>query len=113
LQQWEGTVVQINKDGFEAILRDLTAQERADERTSFSLDEISTDDQYLVTLGAVFYWFLGYEIKISGQRKLVSTLRFRRLPYWTKTEIEAVNKEADELADFFGIYNSTKTTSNS
>jgi hypothetical protein len=113
LQQWEGTVVEIRKDGLEAVLRDLTAQERAEERTSFSFDEISSDDQSLVALGAVFYWFIGYEITASGQRKLVSTVRFRRLPAWTKSEIEALDKEADELADFFGVYNSTKPTANS
>jgi hypothetical protein len=113
LQQWEGTVVEIRKDGFEALLRDLTAQERADERASFSFDEVSSDDQHLVALGAVFYWFIGYEITISGQRKLVSTVRFRRLPAWTKSEIEAINKEADELADFFGVYSSTIRATNS
>jgi hypothetical protein len=113
LQQWEGTVVEISKDGFEAILRDLTSQERADERASFSFDEISSDDQNLVELGAVFYWFIGYEITAAAQRKLVSAVRFRRLPAWTKSEIEAVHKEADSLAEFFGVFSSTERTANS
>jgi len=113
LQQWEGTVLDVRDGGFEAILRDLTAPQRADERAAFSFDEISGEDRRLVARGAVFYWFVGYEMTPSGQRKLVSALRFRRLPAWTRSEIAAVEQEANELAAFFGVLEATKDPADS
>jgi hypothetical protein len=103
LQQWEGVVVFVEANGFDAILTDLTESNRPKERTHFSLGEVLPDDRSLLKVGAVFYWFIGCEISKSRQRNLVSSLRFRRLPAWTKSEIEAVRRDADEMERLLGI----------
>lgn len=108
LQQWEAIVVFVGADGFDGVLTDLTVSDRPRERANFSFEEVSPDDRELLTIGAVFYWFIGYEITKSGQRKLVSSLRFRRLPAWTRSEIEAVQREADEMESLLGIHRSAK-----
>ncbi|MHB8381884.1 MAG: hypothetical protein ACYDBH_24065 [Acidobacteriaceae bacterium] len=111
LQQWEGVVVAITADHFDAVLKDLTSMKRPHERAAFSNDEVEPDDAYLIAEGAVFYWFIGYELSKFGQRKLISKLRFRRLPAWTKGEISAVGRMADEMEKILGIQRATECSS--
>lgn len=103
LQEWRGTVTEIREFEFDAELRDQTDPSRPREVATFNLDEVSEGDQRLLVVGAVFYWCIGYELTASRQRKLVSTIIFRRLPGWTKTEIEAVRRKAAEIEELLGI----------
>ena len=93
LQKWEGTVIEVMKDSFIARLQDLT-QEGPDEEAEFSIEEVSEDDKHLVEPGAIFYWNIGYHDSRSGQRRRSSIIRFRRLPAWTKEDIETAKREA-------------------
>ena len=100
LQAWEGTVEQIGETTFKARLFD---RERSgeEETAEFELSEISDDDHSLVVPGAVFYWDVGYLITPSGRRR-ASEIRFRRLPAWTREELEAARQEAAEFRELVG-----------
>lgn len=102
LQQFEGTVLNVGDDEFVAELRDLTKQEKPPEEATFDLSEVSDGDRPLLAVGAVFYWTLGYAVTLHGQKSRVSELRFRRWPPWTRRELKEIDKEADELYEFFG-----------
>ncbi|MFZ0886977.1 MAG: hypothetical protein WA005_00865 [Candidatus Binataceae bacterium] len=111
IQRWEGTVISVGETGFEAILRDLDAV-KPEEKASFLLEEVSPDDHNLIADGAVFYWYVGYETTITGQRKLTANVRFRRLPGWSKTSLRALREKAKRLEILFGRRSAeTKDTS--
>ena len=103
LQRWEGTVLSTTRDGFYALLRDLDSA-KAEEKTLFSSEEVSPDDHSLIAMGAVFYWYVGYETTASGQRKLTANVRFRRIPAWTRSQIEDVRNKAKQLEALFGSH---------
>jgi hypothetical protein len=110
LQKWRGTVIDIRESEFDAELQDQTDSSRPREAATFRYGELSDDDQHLVEIGAVFYWSIGYELTPSRQRKLVSTIIVRRLPAWTKSEIDAVEKRAAEIEGLLGIENAARKT---
>jgi hypothetical protein len=99
LQKWEGTVISCKTGEFSAELRDLTSPDRAIEQVVLSTEEIAESDRRLMAPGAVFYWSIGYRETLWGQRERVSTLRFRRLPAWTGSDIDEVRRKATEFAD--------------
>lgn len=102
LQQWEGTVFEVLPAGeFTAVLRERQA-ESPEEMATFSVDQVSADDLKLLAPGAVFYWSIGYETKPSGQRTLVSKIRLRRLPVWTRRDLKRVEERAKSLERVFG-----------
>lgn len=98
LQKWEGVVECVTDDYFVARLVDQTG-EMPDEVAEFILDEVSTADRSLVKLGAIFYWNIGYEESIGGQRKRSSIIRFRRLPAWSAHELETAKYDAENTRD--------------
>ncbi len=110
LQQWRGTVTTIAESEFDAELRDLTDRTRARETATFRFGELSDGDQDLVQIGAVFYWSIGYELTPTRQRKLVATIIFRRLPRWTKRQLDAVRAMANEIEEILGISNPARRT---
>ncbi len=101
-QQWEGTVLEVGDAEFIASLLDRTDRMQAEEQATFSLDEVPDEDREFVVAGGVFYWSIGYELSRGGQKRSVSEIRFRRLPAWTKGELEAVRRETEELLKTFG-----------
>ena len=100
VQQWEGTVTEIGAKSFTARLRDLTVPDHPEEQAVFSADEIDENDRELLQVGAVFYWSMGYHHDASGTRRLSNDLRFRRLPRWTRTDVDRL-VEQSEFADLF------------
>jgi hypothetical protein len=61
--------------------------------------ELSDFDLELLETGAIFYWTVGYRLKLPrGARERVSQIRFRRLPAWSRSEIAAAEERADRLA---------------
>lgn len=101
LQKWEGVVVEVLSDSFLTRLVDLT-RTGPDEEAEFPLDEVSEEDRPLIRPGAIFYWNIGYHNSYSGQRTRTSIIRFRRLPAWTREEIEAAKREAERLGQSIG-----------
>jgi len=99
LQKWEGIVLKRIKESFLARLIDLT-NDGPDEEAELPIAEISKEDLDLIEPGAIFYWNIGYLDKWSGQRTRASVIRFRRLPKWTRKEIEAATREAEQIQEF-------------
>jgi hypothetical protein len=101
LQQFEGTVLEISGDECRAHIRDLTRPGFVEEIT-FSIEEISESDRELAVLGAVFYWDIGYQDRIDGQRLRVSAIRFRRIPMWKEKDLVSSRREAESLSESLG-----------
>ena len=89
LQQFEGTVLSVDDEGFRARLVDRTTPSHAPEIATFDLSDVSDDDRALLEPGAVFYWSLGYRVHPWGQRERASPLTFRRLPAWSRADLAA------------------------
>jgi hypothetical protein len=102
LQQWEGVVSsEASNDEFNVVLRDLTHPARPEEQATFSIEQVPVPDRRLVLPGAVFYWSIGYEDLPTGTRRTVSTLRFRRLPVWTRTDMQRIRRDVDRFRRLF------------
>ena len=102
-QLWEGVVEEIHDVEKELLvtLYDGTNRRNPPERAFLSLDEVPESDKALVAVGAIFYWSIGYERSVHGQKRSVSEIRFRRLPTWTKRELADLRREAEEMVQFF------------
>jgi len=99
LQKWEGVVTSVGTDSFVARLKDLSFYSDEDEEAEFPIEEISQADIALLAPGAVFYWCVGYWDTVIGQRRRASEIRFRRLPTWSKMQLQKARKEAEELSE--------------
>jgi hypothetical protein len=102
LQAWEGRVVLVDGGQFTAILKDAGEPSRADEEVTIELAAVDPSDRSLVVEGATFFWSVFQEVR-QGTRRVVSDLRFRRLPIWTANEIDDLKRRAAERAKRFGI----------
>ncbi len=100
LQQYEGDVLSVGESDFTARLTDLTDRDRQRLEATFSTEEVSESDKPLLREGAVFYWIIGYKDEPNGQRTTSQLLRFRRLPVWSKRDLERLQARADELKAF-------------
>lgn len=96
LQKWEGVVLEVEGDYFRARLVDLTCP-GPDEEAEISIEELSPEDLELLEPGAVFYWNIGYHNSVNGQRTRASQIRFRRLPVWTKEDLEKAQVKATQI----------------
>lgn len=98
IQEWEGYVVFVEQERFQARLLDLTEGAKSEqEQAVFHVDDVSDDDRPLLKPGAIFRWSLGYERSVSGSRRKVSSIVFRRLPIWTEKEIAESRRQAEDL----------------
>lgn len=100
LENWEGTVLEVREETFVARLTDPLG-ERKDEEAEFFTDDVSEWDRKLLAPGAVFYWSLGRTIEPTGATSRTSTLRFRRLPAWSRPELARAEERAESLATAF------------
>lgn len=102
LQQFECIVTDVLEGAVIAELIDLTDSSRPNEIAEIPLSDIPSSDQALLTPGCVFYWILGFETSVGGQRNRVSEIRVRRTPKWSENDIEAIESEGQELFKQFG-----------
>ncbi len=102
LHAWKGRVVLCEATQFVAILHDQVDMSRPDEQVTIGVNEVDPSDQGLLKEGATFYWSFFEEVRL-GTRRVATDLRFRRLPVWTRTEIDEVKRRAVERARRFGI----------
>ena len=81
LQEWEGFVVGIGSETFEARLLDVTAGDRCDSaEATIPLQEIAHGDLERMEIGSIFRWVIGHEISSAGSKRRVSQIVFRDLP---------------------------------
>ncbi len=93
-RKWEGVVHEIDRAGntFFALLNEIvgpSVPEPPESFGTFSLSDVSDEDQSWVQLGAIFIWDGG------------STLAFSHA-VWTRAEMDQVSKRAAELMKIFG-----------
>jgi len=100
LQEWEGRVVDINSEEkiFTATLTDITARRKyEDEIAEFPISDVSDDDRHFLRRGAIFRWLVGYERLPSGTKRRVSSVVFRRLGEWSRSDLSHARQQAEEL----------------
>ncbi len=103
LQQWEGVVTQVGDEEFTVTLRDLTHPDNPQEEAVLYVDDVPAEDRPLLVPGAVLYWSIGYQtIRNTGQVQRVSDIRFRRLPTWSRRDVQRVEERARALRKTFG-----------
>jgi hypothetical protein len=101
LQRWEGTVVSQDDAGFTAVLRDLTDPRLPEEEVTLPFAEVADGDLELACAGAIFYWAIGYRVRLSGSRERVASLRFRRLPDFSQRDMARIRDDAARLKRLF------------
>ena len=102
LKQLEGQVVLVNQEQKEVSIRfhEIGGDNQIVEEAVFEMEEIPPSDYDLLEEGAIVYWNIGY-LDQSGGRQRISELRFRRMPIWSKRDIERVEKKAKAFKEFF------------
>jgi hypothetical protein len=90
-------VLDVQGDSFVVRLVDV-AEKHLDEEVTLSTDELSDFDLDLLEPGAVLYWTIGYIQRVRGARERVSRIRLRRLPAWSRRELNEARERATELA---------------
>jgi len=100
LQKWKGVVVEVRQDTFLAQL--VSIDENSSQEAEIYIEEVGQEDRTLIESGAVFYWTIGYLNKPSGTLG-ASIIRFRRLPTWTKRELEVADAKANDLRELFDV----------
>lgn len=104
IEEWEGVVLDVQRDSFAARLINRSHRGLADEEGRFPMSQLtSPEDRGLIAPGSIFYFSVGYVESPAGQRRTSTFLRFRRLPAWTKGELQEISAEADRLAEVFGV----------
>lgn len=101
LQKWECVVKSFDDKVILASAHDLVETNSATEEIEIDLESIPEADRELISKGAVFYWHIGYFKNSKGTVVRGSSFRFRRLPAWTKREIEDADVQAEELSKLF------------
>lgn len=96
LQSWEGVVESLGDETFWATLHDLTNPENPPEVAEIWLEELAEEDRELLRVGAVFYWTIMYD-DTSGSRSRRSDIRMKRMPRWSRGEIDRLKSEAAAL----------------
>ena len=87
LQEWEGYVLEIREEEFEARLIDVTADASHEgEEATIPLEELSDHDAKKMRVGSIFRWVIGYERSPAGTKKRVSHIVFRDLPAITNDD---------------------------
>ncbi len=97
LQEWEGVVLEREKQRFTARLyegfRDFPVKQ-----AEISLEEVADEQRDSVVAGARFSWMIGYRLR-SGTRSRFSEIYFRRLPPWSKEELDKAAREVEKLRE--------------
>ncbi|WP_429186972.1 hypothetical protein [Aeromonas veronii] len=100
-QEWEGVVLSRDISDDNVILAklvDLTIDDD-DEDEFFEID-LSLANVYnmdVCDIGSIFRWSIGYLRHTKGTKIKHSRIDFRRLPTWTKFDIERIKNEANLL----------------
>jgi hypothetical protein len=98
LQEWEGTVTRLLDDAFIGSMVDLSEREKGfQEEAEFPLSDLPRDAHPLLKEGAIFRWSIGYSI-VDGTRYRASRIVFRRMPAWTKRDLETAVRYASDLS---------------
>lgn len=104
--RWEGSVLYVHDDFFEAKLTSLT-DESADVTAEFIIEDLSNDDRSLLRPGASFYVTAILEPRSGGRVRHSSDVRFRRLGRWNEDEIALIKDRAKKRRAALGFEDET------
>ncbi len=100
--RWEGVVTKIEEDVFEGEFRPVGRPELRLHAT-FIMSEVDPDEAELVRLGALFF-VVASQIRVSARRwQSSSSIRFRRIPAITNSEIDNAFDRARRLRRVMGL----------
>lgn len=103
LKEWEGVVDWVEDEWFRARLTDIQHRQAEPELVEIDIEDVAPDDRHLIERGAVFYWDIGRKQDRFGSVQNFSEVRFRRMPAWSKRDLEKARAEAKELRrELFG-----------
>lgn len=94
---WIGYVIDIQEDTFSAKVIEKD-ENTTYEIVDFDKKDISTSDLQLLTIGAMFYWSIGYANQ-GGQVIKQSLIRFKRSIELSIQEFDSIIDEAKKLND--------------
>ena len=92
-QRWTGVVESIEKDKVTVRLKDIDNKNAPEEIAILLTEDISDDEREFLAVGASFIWTIGRQ---EGESQLFSKIAFRRLPVWTKEDIEEAEQWGKE-----------------
>ena len=102
--RWEGTVLYVHDDFFEAKITSLTDESPdVDVTAEFSIGDLSDDDRSLLSPGASFYVTATLERRSGGRIRHSSDVRFRRLGRWQSDEIALMKERAKKRRSALGF----------
>lgn len=103
-QEWEGQVIEIRDNDFEARLLDVTAGDVVDrEVATIPLEEVGAEDRTLMRVGSIFRWVVGYERSVGGTRRRVSQFVFLDRPRLTERDLEKGREWAKWLLEEWSV----------
>jgi len=94
-QKWVGYILGVNGDTITARLNDLN-NPNTYEIADFEIRDVPYEDRELISLGAGFYWSVGY-VNDNGQIEKKSLIRFKRTIAWDETDVDRIKTNADNL----------------
>ena len=110
LGEWEGFVEKIEDDGFVVRMVDVKSKTSLPEELArFSKSEVADHQKERLRVGAIVRWVVGLEKLPTGQRRRVSELHFRRLPAYTRRDLQRATQKAMELVEGIVWDDSTQT----
>ena len=102
-QEWEGRVIEIGRNEFEARLLDLTSgDDVAREVATIPLQEVDAEDRALMREGSIFRWVIGHERSVDGTRRRVSRIVFLDPPRLTERDLKKGREWAAWLRQGWG-----------
>jgi hypothetical protein len=112
IAEWDGYVEEIHKDYFVARMRGVRGKgvEGSDEEAEIPLADVDTADMDLVALGGFFCLVITDEKPKVGPKRRYTSVQFRRLPAYTKRDLAAAEREADEIIDGFRLAPSSQAS---
>jgi hypothetical protein len=97
IEVWEGEVRSIDERKNVMQVRLTPKLSKAEQHTGeIDLEWVAEQDRDLLKPGAVFYWTLYKETR-RGTVINAQSLRFRRLPNWSRRQIQRVREESKDL----------------
>lgn len=103
VQEWEGFVVAIQAETFNARLLDVTAGDRYDSaEATIPLEALSDEDRERIAEGSIFSWVIGQERAPAGSGRHVSRIVLCDLRV-TPADERSGRRWAREMMDKFGL----------
>jgi len=110
--EWDGYVEKISKDHFVARMRGLKGKgvEGSDEEAEIPMSLVDAADLDLVVPGGFFRLIVTDEKPKVGPKRSYTSVQFRRLPAYTKRDLDAAEREADEILNAFRLASGGQAT---